>query len=642
MGPAKQENNMPVYLFHQGTNYHAQQLLGAHPAQQNGKKGWIFRTWAPNARAVSVVGNFNGWQAGRNSLTRITGQGLWEGFIESLEEFENYKFAVTAQNGTTILKSDPYAFHFETRPGNCSKLYSLADYKWGDAKWMAQRAKTNHHQSPVNIYEVHLASWRTHSDGNVYSYRTLAEELVPYTKEMGYTHLELMPITEHPYDGSWGYQVTGYFAPTSRYGTPDDFMYFVDKCHQAGLGIICDWVPAHFPKDEHGLYEFDGSPCYEYQDIQKQEHSQWGTRVFDFGRNEVQCFLVSSALFWVEKYHIDGLRVDAVASMLYLDYGREHWQWSPNHNGGKENLEAVAFLQKLNSVILSAHPDVLMCAEESTAWPLVTRPPHVGGLGFNFKWNMGWMNDMLAYISLDPIYRAYNHDKLTFSMFYAFSEHYILPISHDEVVHGKCSLLSKMPGEYEQKFQSLRTFLGYMYAHPGKKLLFMGTEFGQFIEWNYTQQLDWLLLDYESHQGLQAFTRDLNRFYRDTPALWQIDDGWEGFRWLVSDDHNQNVAAFLRMDEKGDFLVFICNFSPILRENYLLGVPDAASYTQVLSSDATAYGGSGLHNNGRIRVEKKPCHGQAGSISLTLPPLSCIFLKPNPRRNKQATQPETV
>jgi len=629
MDQAKNDRDLPVYLFHEGTNHRAWQLLGAHPARRDGAEGWTFRTWAPAAAAVDVVGDFNDWQPGQYPMQRLDENGLWEGFVPGLQRYDSYKFLVTAADGRQLYKADPYAAHAETRPGTASKIFDLQGYRWGDAAWLDARAKADPHRRPMNIYEVHAGTWRTHEDGSYLSYRELADQLVPYVTDMGYTHIELLPICEHPYDGSWGYQVTGYFAPTSRYGTPWDFMYFVDACHQAGVGVLCDWVPAHFPKDAFGLYEFDGGPCYEYSDPQKMEHAGWGTRVFDYGRCEVQSFLISSALFWVEQYHIDGLRVDAVASMLYLDYDRQPWEWTPNSKGGRENLEAVAFLQKLNSAVLGAHPDVLMVAEESTAWPLVTRPPYVGGLGFNFKWNMGWMNDILAYTSLDPLYRGYNHDKITFSMFYAFSEHYILPISHDEVVHGKCSLMGKMPGSYAQKFAGVRVFLGYMMCHPGKKLLFMGQEFGQFIEWNDQQQLDWLLLDYESHRRLQAYVRALNRLYRAEPPLWQVDDSWDGFAWLVHDDYSQNVVCFSRTDDAGQSLVAVCNFSNLDLRDYRFGVAPAGELEVLFCSDDTAWGGAGTGRAGqRYPCEAIPSHGKAQSAAIRIPPLSITILRP--------------
>ncbi|MEG1849873.1 MAG: 1,4-alpha-glucan branching protein GlgB, partial [Oscillospiraceae bacterium] len=548
-----------------GTNYRAQELLGAHPLRRG--RGWatVFRVWAPNANSVSVVGDFNGWDRAENPMQRITEQGLWECVVKRLERFSLYKYSIESADGRILQKADPYALHTECPPATASRYYPPDDYKWGDAAWLAARANRSPLGQPINIYELHAGSWRRYADGNFFDYRKLADELLAYVLEMGYTHIELMPLSEYPFEGSWGYQVTGYFAPTARYGTPADFKYFVDRFHQAGIGVLLDWVGGHFPKDAHGLYEFDGQRLYEYQDPQKGDQPQWDTRVFDWGRNEVQCFLISNALYWIEQFHLDGLRVDAVASMIYLDFCRDDSQWSLNEQGGRENLEAVAFLKKMNTEILSRCPGVMMIAEESTAWPLVTKPPYVGGLGFTFKWNMGWMNDSLTYAALAPVYRSYNHDKLTFGLFYAFSENFILPVSHDEVVHGKCSLISKMPGDYWKKFAGVRAFLGYMMAHPGKKLNFMGTEFGQFIEWNYKQELDWLLLDYPVHQMLQQYVKTLNHLYRTTPALYEVDDSWEGFKWLVLDDNVQNTIAFARYDEHGTPLVALINFSAATR-----------------------------------------------------------------------------
>ncbi|WP_066453066.1 1,4-alpha-glucan branching protein GlgB [Anaerotruncus rubiinfantis] len=637
---AKSKGNLPLYLFHQGTNYKAYEYLGAHPCKIGTTEGFIFRVWAPNARQVSVVGDFNNWDGQANPMEQLEDKSIWECVIPDLQQFDIYKYCITAKDGRTLMKADPYAFHAQTSPETASKLYDIEGYAWDDAAWYESRKDHNPYRSPMNIYEMHLGSWRRYSDGNPYSYRKLADELADYLLEMGYNYVEFMPLMEYPYDGSWGYQVTGYYAPTSRYGTPHDFMYLIDRLHQAGIGVIMDWVPAHFPKDAHGLYEFDGQPLYEYQDVHKREHAHWGTRIFDFGRNEVVCFLMSNANFWIEKYHIDGLRVDAVASMLYLDYGREDWEWLPNINGGKENLEAVAFLRKLNTSVLTEHPQALMIAEESTAWPLVTKPASVGGLGFNFKWNMGWMNDMLAYTSLDPIFRSYNHDKLTFSLFYAFSENFILPISHDEVVHGKCSLINKMPGEYAVKFSGMRAFLAYMMSHPGKKLIFMGCEFAQFIEWNYKQQLDWMLLDYESHRQMKLFVKELNHFYLENPVFWQVEDSWDGFSWLAHDDHARNIIVFRRMDEAGNELVVLCNFAPVTRENYRVGVPDATSYDEILNTDDVRFGGSGVVNKGAIRVKKTPDHDMKQSITLTVPPLSVVFLKGRPRKAAKAKKAE--
>ncbi|MCL2034493.1 MAG: 1,4-alpha-glucan branching protein GlgB [Oscillospiraceae bacterium] len=613
--------------FIHGHNYRIQAVLGSHKATKRGRGGVVMRTWAPRAESVSVVGDFNNWDKTKNPMKKDERFGVWEAFIPGLQEYSTYKYIIEGEDGKCCMKTDPYAFHFETPPANASKFVDIGGFKWSDAKWLLKRRETNHFQSPMNIYEMHMGSWRKYKDGNTFGYEKTADEIIPYLKDMGYTHVEIMPISEYPYDGSWGYQVTGYFAPTSRYGTPHQFMSFVNKLHKAGIGVILDWVPAHFPKDAHGLYEYDGGPCYEYADPLKNEHQNWGTRIFDFARPEVRSFLISSALFWIEEYHLDGIRIDAVASMLYLDYDKHNGRWRPNKHGGNENLEAVEFLQNLNEAVLTKHPDVLMIAEESTAWPLVTKPPHAGGLGFNFKWNMGWMNDMLNYTSLDPIHRAFHHDKITFSMFYAFSENYILPISHDEVVHGKCSLINKMPGEYDQKFAGLRVFLGMMMSHPGKKLLFMGTEFGQMIEWNYKEELDWVLLKYPSHSGLRSYVKALNHFYLKNPPMWQIEDSWDGYKWIVPDDSMQNIVVFRRMDEKGGTVVIACNFSPVKRENYRFGVPDAKSYTEAFTSDAVEYGGTGV-TNGTVKCEKIPSHGFLKSISVTVPPLSAIWFKP--------------
>lgn len=632
-------SDLPIYLFKQGNNCEAYRYFGAHLDRRAGEQGVVFRVWAPHAVAVSVVGDFNSWKPGSHPMQKVDGDAIWELFIPGVKEYDVYKYCITTRAGDLVYKADPYAFHAETRPSNGSKVYDLEGFGWHDEAWMEAQKKADVINGPMNIYEMHAGSWKMKPDGAPYNYSELADQLIPYITEMGYTHVELLPVMEYPFDGSWGYQVTGYFAPTSRYGTPKDLMAFVDKMHAAGIGVIMDWVPAHFPKDGFGLYHFDGEPCYEDPNPRRGEHKEWGTMVFDFGRSEVQSFLISSALYWLEQYHIDGLRVDAVASMLYLDYNRRDGEWEQNKNGGKENLEAIDFLRKLNSAVLGRHPHKYMIAEESTAWPMVTKPASDGGLGFNFKWNMGWMNDMLSYMKTDPLFRAGNHNKVTFSFFYAFSENFVLPISHDEVVHGKCSLINKMPGDYEAKFANLRTFFGYMMAHPGKKLLFMGQEFGQFVEWNEEKPLDWMLLEYEKHAELQHYVRTLNRLYKERPALWQIDYSWEGFQWVVPDDAQQSVIAFLRKDAAGKQLLVVCNFNPVLREGYSLGVPVSGTYKELLNSDDAAFGGSGAVHNKAQRSKKKPLHGFDQSITLDLPPMSTLYFEVPVKR---ATKPKAA
>ncbi len=547
------------YLFHKGHDYRAYEYFGVHPARRNGKDGYMFRVWAPRAESISLVGDFNGWDLGSDPMTQIDGdESIWEVFAEGIEEGGLYKFAVHTDDGRILYKADPYAFaseggSLEEGSMRASRVWNIdKKYRWKDQAWMRDRGKINPYESPMNIYEVHLGSWHRHPDGSLYTYRELAKELIPYVKKMGYTHMEILPIMEHPYDGSWGYQITGYYSVTHRYGTPDDFRYFVEKAHEAGIGVILDWVPAHFPKDEYGLVEFDGYPLYEYTDPLKMEHKGWGTRAFDFGRPEVISFLDSNAFYYCDQFHVDGLRVDAVAAMLYLNYDRKDGEWSPNDEGGVENKEAIAFLQQVNQDVLSNFPGVLNIAEESTAWPNVTKPPQIGGLGFNFKWNMGWMNDVLEYFQTDMLFRKGVHNKLTFAITYAYSENYILSISHDEVVHGKRSLLDKMPGEYDDKFAGLRSFYVYMFTHPGKKLNFMGSEFGQFIEWDEKKELDWMLLDYEKHRRTQDFVKELNHYYLSTPALWRGDDSPEGFTWIDADNSDDNVYTYIRRDTRGD------------------------------------------------------------------------------------------
>ena len=631
MNKLKKEYEFPIYLFNSGKNYKSYEFFGCHKIKGN---KFVFRVWAPHAVKIFVTGDFNGWNDSADEMYQIS-PGIWEAEIDGVSVFDCYKYAIHTKSGNINMKADPYAFHAETRPGTASKVYGDIEYKWKDSKWYDKVRSQNILEQPVNIYEIHFGSWKQHENGDFLSYRQMAKELVPYVKDMGYTHIEMMPIMEYPFDGSWGYQVTSYFAPTSRYGTPEDLMYFVDSCHRADIGVILDWVPAHFPKDAYGLYEFDGECTYEYSDLKKGEHKEWGTRVFDYEKSEVKSFLISSAMYWVDKFHFDGLRVDAVASMLYLDYGRNDGEWTPNKYGGNENLEAIEFFKELNSSMFREHPEVMMIAEESTAWPMITMPPDIGGLGFNFKWNMGWMNDMLRYTSLDPLFRKGNHNCITFSFFYAFSENFILPISHDEVVHGKASLINKMPGDYDMKFDGLRLFLAYMFAHPGKKLLFMGSEFGQFIEWNYKQGLDWLLLDYEKHRKMLGFSKELNHFYKAHPALWEIDYDWEGFQWISSDDNANSVIAFRRIDKSGKELIAVFNFTPNSFDEYRIGVPEYATYSVVMDTSLEKYGGTKPRMSGTYKAKKQPMHGLDQSIGLKLNGLSALFLEKKEIKKKK-------
>lgn len=620
-----------LFLFKEGTNYKAYEMLGSIYMEADEANhvpgGYRFAVWAPNAASVSLVGDFNGWSVGVNPLKKLGSTGVWYLFVPGMQEGMRYKYAITSKDGTTALKADPYAFYSEVRPHTASMTANLAKYEWNDTKWQKSRS-TNPYEKPMLIYEIHAGSWKQHEDGSFLTYTELADTLVPYLVEMGYTHVELMPLTEYPYDGSWGYQVTGYFSATSRYGRPEELMYFIDKCHQNEIAVIMDWVPAHFPKDAHGLARFDGTRLYEYENPLIGEQPEWGTLVFNYKSKEVVSFLLSSAFFWFEIYHIDGLRVDAVTSMLYRNYGRKEGQWLRNERGGSENLEAIAFLQNLNKMIFSEYPYALMMAEESTAWPKVTSPVHEGGLGFNFKWNMGWMNDSLNYMSMDPLFRKFNHNLLTFVMMYAFSENYILPLSHDEVVHGKKSMLDKMFGTYEEKFSSLRTFYAYMMALPGKKLFFMGNEFGQFIEWKYTEGLDWLLLDYESHGKLHFFVKVLNRIYRLNKCLWQIENRWEGFEWINEKDHNNSVISFMRKGKRrGEYMICVCNFTPVKREGYILGVPTAGEYYEILNTDTDSFGGSTEERTRTYVARKKQADDRKYAIELELPPLSAVYIR---------------
>ena len=633
------------YLFHQGTNYHAYEMLGAHIIEENGKKGVRFAVWAPHAKSVSVVGDFNEWDTRRAVMTK-TGDGeIWQVFIEGIKEGDIYKYAIEPQwGGPHIMKADPYGFFAEKKPNTASCFYDLNHYEWKDSAWSEKKSKESSYERPMLTYEVHAGSWRRNEEGEYLSYRELADQLIDYVKDMNYTHIEFMPLCEHPFDGSWGYQATGYYAVTSRYGTPDEFRYLVDRAHQEGIGIIMDWVPGHFCKDEQGLRHFDGETLYESDNEQRAENWEWGTTNFDYGRTEVQSFLISNAMFWFEEFHIDGLRIDAVANMLYLNYGRKDGDWAPNKYGDTGNLEAMDFLKKLNEAIFKFHPQALMIAEESTSWPLISKPVYMGGMGFNYKWNMGWMNDMLKYVSLDPVYRKWNHDKVTFSFMYAFSENFVLPLSHDEVVHGKCSLISKMPGDYWQKFAGLRNFFGYWMAHPGKKLLFMGGEFGQFIEWNYEDSLDWhLVQQYDMHAKMLAYSKALNQFYLEHKSFWQVDFDWDGFQWIDPNDSNNSIVSFIRKaEDSNDFIIALCNFTPEVHHDYRIGVPSKGNYVEVFNSDDEAFGGSGVKNAGEIASQDVPWHNRAQSITLTVPPLATVYLRLTEQSGSQVSFPKAA
>ena len=605
--------------FHTTGCADAFRYMGCHFADG----GAVFRVWAPKAESVSVVGDFNFWNEQDLPMQKIS-DGVWEAFSVYAQPGGAYKYCVTGQNGRKVYKTDPYGTRCKALPDTSSVLEPPDSFVWHDGAYRARRKKQNALNRPLNIYEVHAGSWKRHTDGSAYSWDDLTAELIPYVKDMGYTHIELLPIMEYPYDPSWGYQVTCYYAPTHRYGTPEQLMRFVDECHRQSLGVILDWVPAHFPKDENGLYEFDGACCYELSDPMMNEHPDWTTRIFDYGKPEVRSFLVSNACYWLERFHVDGIRVDAVASMLYLDYNRQVYK--PNRFGGKENLEAIEFLRELNNAAFRVNPAVMMIAEESTAFPLVTKPDYVGGLGFLFKWNMGWMNDMLRYMSLDPLYRKGDHNALTFSMTYAFSENFVLPLSHDEVVHGKCSLIGKMPGNYDDKFANLRVFYAYQMAHPGKKLNFMGNELAQFIEWNYTQGLDWVLLDYDRHRQMQAFVRELNHFYLEHPQLWENDSDWDGFQWIDCDDRDRSIVTFRRISRSGKELVVICNFCPVVRERYRVGQPKAGWYLPVLNTDEARFGGYGFMARPQ-KAEKEPYQKLPYSAEFYLPPMSVTYYR---------------
>ncbi|MHA3773805.1 1,4-alpha-glucan branching protein GlgB [Verrucomicrobiota bacterium sgz303538] len=620
---------LDLHLFAEGQHWELYEKMGAHLAKIEGVAGTTFNVWAPNAQRVSVVGDFNNWDGRVYPMRKLLGCGVWEIFLPGVGEGAHYKFEIKAAHGGILLKSDPFAFFAQHGLQTASLVFDLNRYTWSDNEWMEKRKTVEWHRSPISIYEVHLGSWRRKpEEGDRFlSYRELADELLDYVAALGYTHVELLPVAEHPFEGSWGYQVTGYFAPTSRFGNPDEFRYFVDRAHQKGIGVILDWVPGHFPKDAHGLAEFDGTDLYEHADPRQGEHMDWGTLIFNYGRNEVRNFLISNALFWLAEYHIDGLRVDAVASMLYLDYSRQPGEWVPNAHGGRENLEAIYFLKRFNEVCYERHPGILTIAEESTAWPGVSRPTYLGGLGFGFKWNMGWMHDFLVYMSKDPAYRKYHQGDITFSLIYAFHEHFVLVLSHDEVVHGKGSLLNKMPGDVWQKFANLRMFYAWMYAHPGKKLLFMGGEFGQWREWNHDQSLDWHLNDWPEHDGLKRLVQHLNYTYRNEPALFELDDSYEGFEWIDFHDSDNSVVAFKRKARNGDVIAFVINATPVVRESYRIGVNGEGFYEEIINTDAQTYGGSNVGNYGGVWAEPIAWQGKSHSLLVRLPPLAVVGLK---------------
>ncbi len=619
-----------IYLFREGSHVRLHNKLGSHLMEVEGQRGTLFAVWAPNAREVSVIGDFNGWEKGRHRLaSRLDSSGIWEGFIPGLDHGTLYKYYVVSNNADYgAEKGDPFARYWEEPPRTASVVWDDS-HEWHDHQWMAERGEKNKLDAPMSVYEVHLGSWRrVPEEGNRYlSYRELAEQLVDYVQWMGYTHVEMMPVMEHPFYGSWGYQCTGYFAPTSRYGAPEDFAFLVDRLHQAGIGVILDWVPSHFPSDLHGLSYFDGTYTFEHMDPKRGYHPEWKSYIFNFGRHEVRAFLLSSALFWLEKYHVDGLRVDAVASMLYLDYARNEGEWIPNHHGGNEDLDAIRFIRQLNEAVYRDHPDTQVIAEESTAWPMVSRPTYLGGLGFGMKWNMGWMHDTLEYFSREPVHRKYHHNQLTFSIWYAFNENFVLPLSHDEVVYGKGSLIRKMPGDDWQRFANLRLLFGYMWGHPGKKLLFMGGEIGQWNEWNHESSLQWHLNEFAPHRGVQGWVRDLNRFYRDTPALHEKDFDQDGFEWVDFHDWEDSVISFLRKDKNGGSVLVICNMTPVVRHNYIVGVDETGFWKEVLNSDAEVYGGSGVGNMGGVEASPAGAQGRYHSLNLTLPPLGVLFFK---------------